>query len=86
MAQFQGVVKWFNNERIWFLGRENGPDGFVHYSSIQAGGYRSWKEGEAGSFDVILGRKTPAGRPGDPPRGFVATGCRERVRYRRRWR
>ena len=60
MAQYTGVVKWFNNAKgFGFLGRQDGPDVFVHYSSIQNDGYKSLKEGEAISFDVIEGEKGP---------------------------
>lgn len=58
MAQYTGVVRWFNNSKgFGFLGRQDGPDVFVHYSSIQGDGYKSLLEGEAISFDVIEGEK-----------------------------
>lgn len=58
MAQYTGVVKWFNNAKGYgFLGRDDGPDVFVHYSSIQLDGYKSLKEGDAVEFDVIQGSK-----------------------------
>lgn len=58
MAQYNGVVRWFNNSKgFGFLGRQDGPDVFVHYSSIQGDGYKSLQEGEAISFDVIEGEK-----------------------------
>ena len=61
MAQYQGTVKWFNNAKGYgFLGHENGPDVFVHYSAITAEGYRSLKEGQAVEFDVVNGE---SGRP-----------------------
>jgi CspA family cold shock protein len=60
MAQYKGTVKWFNNAKGYgFLGRENGPDVFVHYSSIQLDGYKSLKEGDEVEFDVIQGEKGP---------------------------
>ena len=60
MAQYPGVVRWFNNAKGYgFLGRDGGPDVFVHYSSIQSDGYRSLKEGEAVAYDVIEGDKGP---------------------------
>ncbi len=56
MAQYTGAVKWFNNAKgFGFLGREDGPDVFVHYSSIQFEGYKSLKEGDEVEFDVIQG-------------------------------
>jgi cold shock protein len=60
MAQFKGNVKWFNNAKGYgFLGREDGPDVFVHYSSIQLDGYKSLKEGDAVEFDIVDGAKGP---------------------------
>jgi cold shock protein len=60
MAQYKGTVKWFNNAKGYgFLGREDGPDVFVHYSSIQLDGYKSLKEGDEVEFDVIQGSKGP---------------------------
>jgi CspA family cold shock protein len=60
MAQYEGTVKWFNNAKgFGFLGREGGNDVFCHYSSIQSDGYKSLKEGDAVSFDVIQGDKGP---------------------------
>ena len=60
MAQYKGTVKWFNNAKGYgFLGREDGPDVFVHYSSIQLDGYKSLKEGDEVEFDVIEGTKGP---------------------------
>lgn len=60
MAEFRGTVKWFNNAKgFGFLGRENGPDVFVHYSAIQDQGFKSLHEGDAVEFDVVQGSKGP---------------------------
>ena len=60
MAQYTGVVKWFNNSKgFGFVGRKDGPDVFVHYSSIQAEGYKSLKEGDPISFEIIAGKQGP---------------------------
>lgn len=60
MAQYRGVVKWFNNAKGYgFLGRDGAADVFVHYSSIQLEGYKSLKEGDEVEFDVIQGTKGP---------------------------
>lgn len=61
MPQFTGTVRWFNNAKGYgFLGRnDGGPDVFAHYSSIQRSGYKSLKEGEAVSFDIVKGDKGP---------------------------
>jgi CspA family cold shock protein len=54
----QGTVKWFNDAKGYgFISRQNGEDVFVHFSAIQAGGFRSLQEGEAVQFDVTKGPK-----------------------------
>jgi CspA family cold shock protein len=57
----QGTVKWFNSEKgFGFISPDdNGPDVFVHYSEIQAGGYRSLEENQKVSYTVTAGTKGP---------------------------
>ena len=58
MPQYQGPVRWFNNAKGYgFLGREEGPDVFVHYSAILTEGYKTLKEGDRVEYDVIQGEK-----------------------------
>ena len=53
-----GTVKWFNSEKgFGFIQQENGPDVFVHYSSIDMSGYRSLEEGQTVEFEVTEGPK-----------------------------
>lgn len=55
-----GVVKWFNPEKgFGFIEREGGDDVFVHFSDIQADGYRSLNEGDAVQFEVAEGDRGP---------------------------
>ena len=53
-----GTVKWFNAAKgFGFLARENGEDVFVHFSAIEASGYRSLDEGSRVEFEVTRGPK-----------------------------
>jgi CspA family cold shock protein len=53
-----GKVKWFNQSKGYgFIERESGEDIFVHYTAIQADGFRSLNEGEEVSFEVTRGPK-----------------------------
>ena len=53
-----GTVKFFNAEKGYgFISREQGDDVFVHFSNIQAEGYKSLEEGQRVEFDVAPGRK-----------------------------
>jgi len=56
-----GTVKWFNEAKGYgFITQdEGGPDVFVHFSAIQASGFRTLSEGQKVSFDVEEGPKGP---------------------------
>ena len=56
--KIQGTVKWFNGSKGYgFISREDGPDVFVHFSAIQAEGYRNLTEGQKVEFTVENGPK-----------------------------
>ena len=60
MERITGKVKWFNNAKGYgFIGRDDGPDVFVHYSAIQLDGYKTLKEGDDVEFDIVQGQKGP---------------------------
>jgi len=58
MSRITGRVKWFNDAKgFGFIERDGGPDVFVHYSAIQADGFRSLKENDQVEFEVREGPK-----------------------------
>ena len=84
MAELQrGIVKWFNDAKgFGFIEHETGRDVFVHYSVIEADGFKTLKDGEIVEYELKEGdkglhaarvlRKLPA--PGMLKRGFGSQG------------
>ncbi len=56
-----GVVKWFNAQKGYgFIQRDDGQkDVFVHFSAIEAGGFRELREGERVEFEVEQDARGP---------------------------
>jgi len=54
-----GTVKWFNGTKGYgFIAPDDGSeDVFVHFSAIQADGYRNLEEGDRVEFTVEEGQK-----------------------------
>lgn len=53
-----GTVKWFNDAKgFGFISRQNGEDVFVHFRAIETQGFKSLKEGQSVTFEVVQGQK-----------------------------
>lgn len=55
-----GIVKWFNDRKGYgFISQEEGDDVFVHFSSINAEGYKTLTEGDHVEFDIEQSDRGP---------------------------
>ena len=55
-----GKVKWFDEKKGYgFISTDDGQDIFVHFSAIQADGFRNLAEGDLVTFDVKDGDRGP---------------------------
>jgi len=52
-VMLNGTVKFFNVDKgFGFISGQDGVDVFVHFSNIQAEGFKTLNEGQAVSYDV----------------------------------
>ena len=55
-----GQLKWFNETKDFgYIEQSQGPDVFVHFSSIQSTGFKTLAEGQKVQFTVTQGKKGP---------------------------
>ena len=49
-----GKVKWVNSEKgFGFITNDEGKDIFVHFSAIQAEGFKTLEEGQTVDYEVV---------------------------------
>jgi cold shock protein len=66
-----GKVKWFFNVKGYaFIGRNDDPGVFAHYSAILGDGYRTLMEGDATEFEIV---QVPKGLAGNRGAGIALT-------------
>ena len=59
----EGTVKWFSEKKGYgFIEQDDGPDIFVHYSSIDSAGFKTLSDGERVRFEVEESDRGPVAK------------------------
>jgi cold shock protein len=74
-----GTVKWFNDAKGFgfITPDEGGEDLFAHFSAIQMNGFKTLKEGQKVSFEVVQGPKGKQASNIQLRAGFLHSGTRD---------
>lgn len=58
VGKFEGTVKWFSDQKGYgFILRDDSPDVFVHHSAIQMEGFRTLRQGEDVTYEMLQSPK-----------------------------
>ena len=59
----EGIVKWFNEKKgFGFIQQDDGPDVFVHYSSIDTPGFKTLSDGQKVIFELEVNERGPVAK------------------------
>ncbi|MBW2027583.1 MAG: cold shock domain-containing protein [Deltaproteobacteria bacterium] len=59
----EGVIKWFDAKKGYgFISQEEGPDVFLHFSSINMDGFKTLNEGDRVTFDLEESDRGPVAK------------------------
>ena len=71
-----GKVKWFDPKKGYgFILGEQGQDVFVHYTNIIGDGFRTLKDGETVSYELVKTEKGHQARSVARPKGAEEAGA-----------
>ena len=57
-TRHKGIVKWFSADKCFgFIGLDDEPDVFVHFTGIRGTGWRNLREGQLVDFEIVQGKK-----------------------------
>ena len=67
MARYEGTVHWFNNAKGYaFLGRDDGPDVFVHFGAVEPQTANMLEEGKLVDHDLAQDKRGQRENPALP--------------------
>ena len=73
-----GKVKWFDPKKGYgFILGEQGDDVFVHYTNIMGDGFRTLKDGQTVSYELVKTEKGHQARSVAQPNGAEGGGAPE---------
>lgn len=67
----KGKVKWWDNKKgLGFIAQDGGQDVFVHHTAIIGDGFKTLREGEEVTFEIVNSDKGPKAEQVQRPRAL----------------